>query len=452
MSIPTPLKRQKNDETNPVQLAMAHLGSAYDVVLNHVPSQSFLSMSFKQLISYLVRMEGCEPGSLWWEPKEIDVKPYDTDYSDDPSLRKLFSMLPHEKITRILDNLYALDQNMYHLLKRLLTGASLALLDLGSERTTRLLTLLKGAPQGNACQESDDTIWIKWVNAQILRLPKTWETSLTSYSMEIGHEKEEALFHHRPNTGMQLTQQDAELLCEFYYESRASSGRLGIIYPKNHGMLLQFFNGLSIEDFLYILDVFHALDPQLYESFKRILQFTGSRQDLDYYWNWVRSFSSLPLYQGKLKDSHVSILENHQQAVPCGAPFNKVKSLVVSLKQSLSHKAKPVLSEPRSSRAGDAPGKEIQLSPSDYSLLAKFQNPDWYRPPLCVSGQFPVVKSEVMCLVNSLSKKDFERILNLFYIIDPNSYESFKKIITNQDSIDDHMLYDQALREFPTRP
>ena len=118
--------------------------------------------------------------------------------------------------------------------------------------------MLKGAPQGKACQESDDTIWTKWVNAQILRLPKTWETSLTSYSMEIGHEKEEALFHHRPNTGMQLTQQDGELLCEFYYESRASSGRLGIIYPKNHGILLQFFNGLSIEDFLYILDVFHV--------------------------------------------------------------------------------------------------------------------------------------------------------------------------------------------------
>ena len=32
----------------------------------------------------------------------------------------------------------------------ILPGESIAKLDLGSERTTRLLTLLKGAPQGKA--------------------------------------------------------------------------------------------------------------------------------------------------------------------------------------------------------------------------------------------------------------------------------------------------------------
>ena len=279
------LKRQKVDESEVVQHAMAHLGSAYDVVLNHVPSQPSLLMSLFQLIFYFVRMEGCEPGSLWWEPKEIDVKSYETDYSDDPSLRKLFWMLPHEKITRILDNLYALDQNMYHLLKRLLTGASLALLE----------------PQGKAGQESDDTVWKKWVNRQIKHLPNTWNSSVTSYHFELGFEKELAIHHHQPSTAYQLTPQDGELLCEFYYESRSSSGRLGIIYPKNQGMLWEFFSTLSVEQFIHILDMFHALNAQFYNSFKRILELEGSHEDLEFYWDWLRSFSSLPLYQGSLK-------------------------------------------------------------------------------------------------------------------------------------------------------
>ena len=486
------LKRQKVDESEAVQQAKEHLGSAYDVVLNHEPSPPSLSMSLNQLIFYFVRMEGYEPGSLWWEPKLIKPKPYDTDYSDDPSLRKLFMMLPHEKITRILDNLYAVNQDMYHLLKRLLTGAPLALLEpqgkagaslalvesqgkagaplallepqgkacQESDDTvwTKLKRLLTGAsqalldPQGKACQESDDTVWTKWVNAQIKRLPETWETSLTSFHFELGFEKELAIHHHQPSTAYQLTPQDGELLCEFYYESRSSSGRLGIIYPKNQGMLSEFFSTLSVEQFIHILDMFHTLNAQFYNSFKRILELEGSREDLEFYWAWVRSFSSLPLYQGKLKNSHVSILENHQPALPCGssrardapalpcgAPFNKVKSLVV-------------LSEPRSSRARDALGKEIQLSPSDYPLLAKFREQDWYKPPLCASGQFPVVKSEVMCLVNSLPNDKFHRILDIFSGINPSLYESFKRMLTNQETMDDHRIYDQALRRFPTRP
>jgi hypothetical protein len=135
----------------------------------------------------------------------------------------------------------------------------------------------------------------------------------------------------------------------------------------------------------------------------------------------VRSFSSLPLYHGKLKDSHVLILENHQPALPCG-----------------------------SSRARDAPGKEIQLSPSDYPLLAKFREQDWYKPPLCTSGQFPVVKSEVTYLVNSLPNDKFHRILDIFCGINRGFYESFKRMLTNQETMDDHRIYDQAVRQFPT--
>jgi len=386
-----PHKRQKHDcnaDNCQAILAWNQLGSKYDVIRNHVPSDFILPMSKIQLMYYFLRMEGCCPGSLFWEPKLIQPIPFTSDYSDDPSLRKMMSQLSSDKVWRILDNLHALNPEMYHLLKMLLIGAPLL------------------EPQG--CYELNDTVWIQWVTAQISILPKTWETSLESLSMELGHLKEVALFHHQPNTEMQLTQQNVEILLNFWYESRSSNGHLSIIYPCNHGMLLEYFNRLSVEQFLFILDVFHALDTQLYISFKRILQFEGSRQDLDYYWNWVRSFSSLPLYQGKLKDSHVQILENHQQ------------------------------------------GNEIQPSSCDHVLLAMFVNQDWYKPPKCVSGDLPVVKSQIFFLVNSLSNDNFRRILDIFYDINQGLYLSFKRILANQETLDDHRMYDQAVRQFPT--
>jgi hypothetical protein len=383
--IPIVSKRQKiTCVPNPTEQAMESLGPAYDVIVNHQPSASFITMNVLCLIRYLVRVEGSFE-VLSWEPKEIKVEPHETDYSDDPSLTKFFSKLSPQQIIRFMDNLHVFDPDKYHLFKRLLTG--------------------------KACQESDLTVWNTWVNLQILRLP---DVSVHSYFFLLDDSKLEILRCRQPSQASLedpiLTPEDFQMFSGFFHEDWYR-GRLCRIYPQRNAALQNLFTSMSDEQFRHMLDIFDTFEDRRFSKcFKKLLKNMATPREIQYYEDKVCSFSSLPgVCNMNLKDSHLLSLLTYQ------------------------------------------PSDGIQIEPNDHTLLAKFQEPDWWKPPLCQSGKFPVVKSGLMDLVNSLSKKDFERILNLFYIIDPNSYESFKKIITNQDLMDDHMLYEQALKEFPTR-
>jgi hypothetical protein len=393
-------KRQKltMDTTfvpNAVQQAMNSLGSAFDVIANHQPSSSFTPITNSCLRRYIVGIEsGYE--AYGWEPKLIKVKPYQTIYSNNPSLHMFFSMISPQHIIRFMDNLYAFDQDKYDLFKRLLTGA----------------------PQGKAGQESDVTVWNTWVELQIRHLP---HFSVASYFFLLDDSKQEILMSHQssqvsPKDGI-LTTEDCSMFNEFFYEDWYKN-KLCNVYPKGSTAIQDFINNNSDERFSRMLNIFDAFDSQFNECFKNILKNDALPENIQYYEHMVCSFSSLPgIHQENLKDQHLVLLLTYQ------------------------------------------PIENTQFTPGDYQLLNNFKHPNWHMPYLAVRRVFPVVKSGVMHLVNSLSKENFQRILDIFYSIDrlrlethPSLYESFKKIITNQDWMDDHMIYDQALREFPTRP
>ena len=146
--IPTVSKRQKTTcVLNPTERAKEMLGPNYYVIATHQPSPSFVLMTRSCLIRDLVRFErGYEDHG--WEPKPsklYELSEFDYDYSDNPSLDLFFSMMSPQDIIGFMDNLHALDPDKYDLFKRLLTG--------------------------KACQESDVTVWKKWVEQQIPHLP-----------------------------------------------------------------------------------------------------------------------------------------------------------------------------------------------------------------------------------------------------------------------------------------
>lgn len=146
--IPTVSKRQKTTcVLNPTERAKEMLGPAYNVIATHQQSLSFTNMTRSCLIRYLVRIErGYE--DYGWEPKPSklhELSEFDYDHSDNPSLHKFFSTMSPQDIIGFMDNLYAFDADKYDLFKRLLTG--------------------------KACQESDVTVWKKWVEQQIPHLP-----------------------------------------------------------------------------------------------------------------------------------------------------------------------------------------------------------------------------------------------------------------------------------------
>jgi hypothetical protein len=370
-------KRQKltTDTTfvpNTVQQAMNSIGSAFDVIANHQPSSSFTPITNSCLRRYVVGIEsGYE--AYGWEPKLIKVKPYQTIYSNNPSLHMFFSMLSPQHIIRFMDNLYAFDQDKYDLFKRLLTGASLALLDLGSERTTRLLTLLKDAPQGKAGQESDVTVWNIWVELQIRHLP---HFSVASYFFLLDDSKQEILMGHQssqvyPKDGI-LTTEDCSMFNEFFYEDWHKN-KLCNVYPKGSTAIQDFINNNSDERFIHMLNIFDAFDSQFNDCFKKILKNDALPENIQYYEHMVCSFSSLPgIHQENLKDPYLVLLLTYQ------------------------------------------PIEIIQFTPGDHQLLNNFKHPNWHMPYLAVCRVFPVVKSGVMHLVNSLSKENFQRILDLF--------------------------------------
>ena len=110
-------------------------------------------------------------------------------------------------------------------------GAHLANLDLGSERTTRLLTKLKDAPQGKACQESDVTVWNIWVKLQILRLP---DVSVHSYFFLLDDSKLEILRCRQPSQSSLedpgLTPEDCQYACYILKSARTSKCTAKIKY------------------------------------------------------------------------------------------------------------------------------------------------------------------------------------------------------------------------------
>jgi hypothetical protein len=384
-----PAKRQKSAcEQALDEQATEILGLNYAVIATHVPSHLFPIINNVCLIRHLVRLDiGYEDNG--WESRPLrlyELSKFDSDYSDNPSLHKFFSMMSPQHIIRFMDNLHALDSDKYYLFKRLLTG--------------------------KACKESDVTVWKKWVEQLISHLP---HFSVASYFFMLDDPKLGMLRCRQPSQASLedpvLTPEDCQMLSSFFHEDW-HRGRLCRIYPQRNAALQNLFTSMSDEQFCRMLEIFDTFEDRLFSKcFKKLLENRATPREIQYYQDKVCSFSSLPgVCNVNLKDSHLLSLQTYQ------------------------------------------PSDGIQIEPNDHTLLAQFQEPDWWKPPLCQSGKFPVVKSGLMNLVNSLSKKDFERILNLFYIIDLNSYESFKKIITNQDSMDDHMLYEQALREFPTRP
>ena len=257
-------------------------------------------------------------------------------------------------------------------------------------------------------QESAVTEWNTWIMHEISKgiLP---HIGVYNTYFRLSLPKLKILYEHLPRLDLKnfvLEQKDLQFFKIHMKEGGWYKNRLGTIYPNAGPIIQDFINSLPDDEFCYMIHLFNRFNPEFYTSWKAVLNNDADYEQVRYYEDMVCSFSSLPGFcEIELNGSHLSSLETH----------------------------KPIL---------------IKTDEADRVLFYKFREPDWRKPELCRTGIFPVVKNALLSLVNSLSIENFERILNIFFTINSDLYESFKNIITNKDSIDDHKLYDIILKTF----
>jgi len=157
-----------------------------------------------------------------------------------------------------------------------------------------------------------------------------------------------------------------------------------------------------------ILNALYAVDPRMYQLLKNLI--TGKESDNSTWIKWLRKQcekipSPYQLEQLKrqiqLKCTQHIILGNHQ---------------------------------PRALQP---------LSQEDCDMLHRFYHQSEYDP----NTKFPIPKSGLQRVMNALSDVEFDRILDILSGINSSLYESFKRMITNQESVNDHRIYDQAVHE-----
>ena len=176
--------------------------------------------------------------------------------------------------------------------------------------------------------------------------------------------------------------------------------------------LMKEFSKMSPRKIDSILTTLHFLDTEKYHLLKRLL--LGEESSGKIWRNWVKntclsmpsavSFGELVIMIN-LSESQESILQNHQ------------------------------------------PSQKMQLSSIDHDLLSRFYAVEYY-PHHDKHYIFPIMKNKLKTLMYDLSDEEFNQILDIFFSLDTTFYEAFKRIITNQETKNDHDIFEAIVYTF----
>lgn len=217
-------------DSDPVQQAMKRLGPAFHVIEGHQPSLPSVRISECNLLRELIKEDDCGCDTCW-ACSEINSM-------NDECLLVRFSRMTQEKIYDLLNNLNELDPEMYLLLKKLLTG-----------------------------EENDESNWKKWIDMKIKDLPSPYYFGLVENEILLSDSQTSILENHKPQI-VNIAQPEKDLLRKFYTTYDLMPGYKFARYGNQINPILR---GTTDDQLCRILDIFHSINPSLYDSFKRII-------------------------------------------------------------------------------------------------------------------------------------------------------------------------------------
>jgi hypothetical protein len=182
--------------------------------------------------------------------------------------------------------------------------------------------------------------------------------------------------------------------------------------PKEIKDLMKDFSKMSHRQIDSILTTLHFLDTEKYHLLKRLL--LGEESNDKIWRRWIiNTCLSMPYSASvgelaimiNLSDSQESILQNHQSS------------------------------------------QQMKLSSIDHDLLSRFYTVEYYTHH-DKSYIFPIIKNKLKTLMYELSDEEFNQILDIFFSLDTTFYEAFKRIITNQETKNDHDIFNAKICTF----
>ena len=178
--------------------------------------------------------------------------------------------------------------------------------------------------------------------------------------------------------------------------------------------LQKLFSRMTHDEIFDLLNNLFVFDPEMYKLLKDLL--TGEECDETVWENWI---------------------DKQSERLP--SPYELGQ---------LQHKIE--ISETKKNILNSHTPLVLRLTLNDIvQLLSVFYHKDERLMPGYV---FPIPKSGLEDVINPLSDDQFNQILDILYHMNTSLYESFKRIITNQEvSVVDHRIYDKGVRLFPTR-
>jgi hypothetical protein len=172
---------------------------------------------------------------------------------------------------------------------------------------------------------------------------------------------------------------------------------------------------MKIEKLNDILNDFYSLDTTMYDIFKK--QLTGNYSSESEYWKdqkqwnaWIRLLIKdyLPL---------------------CGQPNPTTFTFRIN-----TDKLKTLINQPQ---------KITNFSPDDYELAMRLTKSEDF---VAYKELFPLNKEDIQSVISSMNLRDFRQLVNIIYHI--GLYESFKKILTNCETIKDFNNFGNELVRF----
>jgi hypothetical protein len=88
----------------------------------------------------------------------------------------------------------------------------------------------------------------------------------------------------------------------------------------------------------------------------------------------------------------------------------------------------------------------VNIDQLERDLLKKF----YYTYDLMPGYKFARYGNQINPILRGTTDDQLCRILDIFHSINPSLYDSFKRIITNQESVYDHLIYERAVIKFPS--
>lgn len=249
-----PMKYPMLDSTSEsatVQEAMKILGSSFYVIKGHQPSLPSVMMSEDDILKKFI-FEDDGPCETCWARSDINSK-------NNECLFARFSQMTQEEINNLLNNLNELDPEMYLMLKNLLTG-----------------------------QENDESNWKKWIDMKIKDLPSPYYFGLVDNKILLSVSQTSILENHKPRT-VDIDQSGKDLLGKFYYTYHLMPGYK---FPRYGDQINKILLDTTDDQLCQILDIFHSINPSLYDSFKRIITNQESVYDHRIYERAVIKFPS----------------------------------------------------------------------------------------------------------------------------------------------------------------